>query len=591
MNKQLRDLVEIIQFTEKVSAKIHGLLDEAKIFQIVKKEFAKSKKYTVSILLSSDNNLLRIRATSMSPNVIKTGEKLARFRLKDYEIDLNRSSIYSQVIKKGRTVRAEVKDIIGELFPRPIAYLISKKMGYERSECIITPLRKKKKIIGALAMSSTELAEYFTPSVKNLAQHISNALDLASECAEHKKTGEALRKAHDELEKRVEERTKELQESEERFHTLVQTATDAIITIDSRGNIVLWNKAAETIFGYSAHKIIGKPLSLIIPKRFCEANRNILQRAVSTGKPKFVGKTSEFFGLRKDGSEFPLELSLATWKTQQGVFFTSIIREITDRKRAEEELKKSKEQLKAYSESLERTVKERTEKLSRLVEAQREFIAYMGHELRTPMSVIKAVVETELDDASKPLDGQLKLINKKVDQITQILKNLMLVSRLDIGQEKLYKNRFELRHLLKEVLNEVVSEGNKEGINAKVSLRCPKAIKLNSDKTKLIGVLTNLLHNSIFHSNNKPHIYLKAKKTGDNVRIIVEDNNQPIPKKDLEKIFEKFYRGKQARNKTPGVGLGLYICKRLVELMKGKIWVETKKGRGNQFVVELPVSS
>jgi PAS domain S-box-containing protein len=130
-----------------------------------------------------------------------------------------------------------------------------------------------------------------------------------------------------------------LENSEERFRSVAQTANDAIISVDRLGKIVFWNLGAENMFGHLAQEVVDKPLWMIIPEPFREAHRQGMERLVATGESKLTGKTVELVGLRKDGREFPLELSLATWKTKEGSFFTGIIRDITERKRAEEEIK------------------------------------------------------------------------------------------------------------------------------------------------------------------------------------------------------------------------------------------------------------
>jgi len=133
MDKPLRDLIEIIHFTESVAAEIHGLLDEADIFRTVAEEFAQSKRYTASILLlTDDGSSLRIAETALPPEKVEAGEKAAGVRLKGYKIDLNKSRIYRQVVREGKTLQVNVSDVISELFPRPLAYLISKTLGYEK---------------------------------------------------------------------------------------------------------------------------------------------------------------------------------------------------------------------------------------------------------------------------------------------------------------------------------------------------------------------------------------------------------------------------------------------------------------------------
>lgn len=126
-----------------------------------------------------------------------------------------------------------------------------------------------------------------------------------------------------------------LKSSEERFRSVAESATDAIISVDSRGRVVLWNTAAENVFGYAREEVVGKPLAAIMPQRFREAHRSGMQRVVSSGKSRIIGKTMELAAVRKDGTEFPIELSLAKWQTSEGIFFTGIIRDISQRKQAE----------------------------------------------------------------------------------------------------------------------------------------------------------------------------------------------------------------------------------------------------------------
>ncbi len=143
--------------------------------------------------------------------------------------------------------------------------------------------------------------------------------------------------------KHMEER---LRESEKQYRSVVQSAHDAIISIDGTGKVISWNHAAEKIFGYSAREVTGKPVSIIIPERSRERHNQGLRRIVSTGKSKIIGKKIEVSGLRKDGSEFPLELTLARWEMNGELHFTGILRDITERKWAEEELQKANEKMK-----------------------------------------------------------------------------------------------------------------------------------------------------------------------------------------------------------------------------------------------------
>jgi len=140
MDKPLRDLIEIIHFTGDLSAKIHGLLDEAEIYRTVKEEFIESKKYTVTILsLTDDGSKLRIAMTSQPTGMLRAAERATGLRMKEYKIDLNKSSIFSQVVMGAETVQVNLSDLVGEFLPKPLAYLVIKIMGYEK-KTILTPL-------------------------------------------------------------------------------------------------------------------------------------------------------------------------------------------------------------------------------------------------------------------------------------------------------------------------------------------------------------------------------------------------------------------------------------------------------------------
>lgn len=155
---------------------------------------------------------------------------------------------------------------------------------------------------------------------------------------------EKLRKRNCDLEdletqrKQIEEA---LRESEIKFRSVAQSATDAIISIDSTGNIISWNRGAQIIFGYAEEELLGKSVTILMPEIYKDNHLRGLKRVNSTGKTRIIGKTVEFAGLRKDGSEFPLELSLSTWKIGERRFYTSIIRDISERKQVEEKLRES----------------------------------------------------------------------------------------------------------------------------------------------------------------------------------------------------------------------------------------------------------
>jgi len=213
---------------------------------------------------------------------------------------------------------------------------------------IFAPLAIKGKVIGLLGMANKPGG--FTENDARLASAFG---ELAAVALYNSRTLEAL------------------EHSEQRLRSVVETASDAIICIDSGGHIIFWNQGAECILGYSADEARGRPITFIMPERFREAHQKALNRLISTDKSKIIGRTVEIFGLRKDGCEFPLELSLATWNIRGEIFFTGIIRDITERKKMEEELRRSHA-------GLEQKVRERTSELRKASELLERVFSSIG---------------------------------------------------------------------------------------------------------------------------------------------------------------------------------------------------------------------
>jgi PAS domain S-box-containing protein len=177
---------------------------------------------------------------------------------------------------------------------------------------------------------------------------------------------------------------KALRESEVRFRSVAHAAQDAIIAADHRGHIIFWNQGARTIFGYDDQEVLGRPLTLVMPERYRDAHQQGLRRLLETGQPRVIGKTVELHGLRKDGREFPLELSLAAWATGQGRFFSGIIRDITERKRAEQALRESQAFYHSLVESLPQNIY-RKDRAGRFTFGNQRFCAILG---QTPGAIV-----------------------------------------------------------------------------------------------------------------------------------------------------------------------------------------------------------
>jgi PAS domain S-box-containing protein len=239
--KLFSDLLEIINFTEKISTSLHGDFTFEEIIDIVINEFKKSEKYTGSILLlSDDGKKLEIAGTSSEIKKFKSSEKITGFKLKTYKISLEKSKIYSQVIKEGKTVNFKIIDLLEEVVPKKLAFTVYKFINFDKNVHVATPLILDGKIIGAFAMSSTILHNYFISSVKNLALHISHSFDRANHVFEQKKTQEILSK------------------SEQMHRAMIENSPLGIFTVDINGVVSSCNEAFIKMAGYSKDELIGK---------------------------------------------------------------------------------------------------------------------------------------------------------------------------------------------------------------------------------------------------------------------------------------------------------------------------------------------
>ena len=216
---------------------------------------------------------------------------------------------------------------------------------------------------------------------------------------------------------------------EERFRSVVQTAHDAIVSINSFGEIVFCNNAVESVFGYTAGELIGRPLALLMPERFREAHARGVSRVISTGESRAIGQALELVGLKKDGIEIPVELSLANWSTKEGTYFTGIIRDITDRKRQEIELARSRAELEQTNRYLEDATA-RAQDMAAQAEvanaAKSEFLATMSHEIRTPMNgvigMIGLLLDTNLDNDQR---HYAEIVRKSGESLLALLSDIL----------------------------------------------------------------------------------------------------------------------------------------------------------------------
>src|SRR5437870_2037010 len=331
-----------------------------------------------------------------------------------------------------------------------------------------------------------------------------------------------LRAAHDELQRTnagliqltidLEDRVAQRTESEEKFRNLAEAANDAILSANSCGKIVYFNPAAERIFSYSPTEIIGQPLTILMPERFRDPHRQGLDRFLRTGEARVIGKTVELAGRRKDGTEFPLELSLSSWKTREDTFFTAILSDITERKKSEEALK--------HQEARER----RSVELKRSNDELQQFAYVASHDLQEPLRIVASYTQLLARRYKGRLDSDAdEFIAYAVDgcnRMQGLIQDLLAYSRTGTSGKALREISGE--DVLKEALTNLQATIEESGaVVTRDSLPC-----ITTDDRQLVQVFQNLVGNAIkYRSAALPQVHVSAAKNGNNEWIFsVRDN-------------------------------------------------------------------
>ncbi len=373
------------------------------------------------------------------------------------------------------------------------------------------------------------------------------------------------------------EAEEKLRESEERYSKMGNAAFDAIVLINDKGNIKLWNPAAEKMFGYTKEEVNNKNVHHIItPERYMAAHRAGWKKFVETGEGNAIGKVVELVGKRKTGEEFPVELALTSVEINNTHWALGYIRDITDRKKTEQELI---------------TAKLHAEESDRLKSA---FLANMSHEIRTPMNGILgfASILKEPDLTGEQQQEYISIIEKSGARMLNIINDIVDISKIEAGLMKLDFKESNINEQIEYIYTFFKPEVEAKGM--KLSFKTPLPVKeatITTDREKVYAILTNLVKNAIKYSKEGT-IELGYERMGDDIQFYVKDTGIGIPKDRQEAIFERFIQAdiadKMARQ---GAGLGLSISKAYVEMLNGKIWVESVEGTGSTFYFTLPYNA
>ena len=380
----------------------------------------------------------------------------------------------------------------------------------------------------------------------------------------------------------------ELRESEALFRAVSESAHDAIVTADSGSMIIKWNNGAERIFGYTADEVIGRPLTILMPERFRDLHLKGIARVSAGGESRVMGKPVELLGMRKDGSVFPLELSLARWQVPQGNFFTGVLRDITERKKVER-------QLEDYHTSLEAKIQERTHDLEQARDsaddanrAKSAFLANMSHEIRTPMNGIIGMANILRREGVTSKQAQrLDTIDASAQHLLSVINDVLDISKIEAGKFTLEEAPVVISSLMASVNFGLSERVQAKGLHLLIETEhLPH--NLVGDPTRLQQAVLNYASNAVKFTDKGTVTLrvLKQEETAESVRVRFEvtDTGIGIEPEAMSRLFSAF---EQADNSTTrkygGTGLGLAITRHLAELMGGEAGAESTVGVGSTF--------
>ncbi len=379
-----------------------------------------------------------------------------------------------------------------------------------------------------------------------------------------------------------------------RFRDLLEAAPYAIFEVDRDGTIVLLNAAAEAMFGYPREELLGQLIEIVVPESVKERHKEHRERYAEHPTTRPMGIALELFARRKDGTDFPVEISLSPIRSLDGSRIMAIVRDITDRKQAQARIDAVHQEFAAELATSNQRLEVQNRELEKANRLKSEFLASMSHELRTPLHTIIGFADLLAEELKGALNPDQKRfvthIQSDSRHLLELINDILDLSRIEAGRLELHTEVFTPAQAITQTIASLKTLANNKAISIVENI--DHSVQITADPVRFREIISNLVSNAIKFTPEGGRITVECRQRAHQAIFAVTDTGIGIPISEQQAIFDKFYQlGSTTRGVREGTGLGLAITRSWVEMHGGTISVQSAPGEGSCFEFVLPLAA